>query len=247
VVEIWAALFRNGQIIPGTSRTAVTPPMSNNTLTLTQDTSPWTQAPTLSTLQPGDTIVVTTRAGSGPVVVWGSDSITLSDIKIYGSPDWALSLYETSNSTVDHVSVMPRPGTGLVGSNADGIHFNSVFQNNHIRNSYVTRTMDDALAMDSQVHATVVSVSGPRQLTVSQKARIRSFSQRFGGQFCRIHFHDGVRWSGHRVARPAVFGISWKWRTSRPDIWQRPSITHRRLWNGFRAGFDARPELHNRR
>jgi hypothetical protein len=77
-----------------------------------------------------------------------------------------VALFETSNSLVDHVSVMPRPGTGLIGSNADGIHFSTTYRNNHIRNCYVTRTLDDALIFDSQQIAGVVSVNGPRQITV---------------------------------------------------------------------------------
>ena len=169
-VQYWAALFRNGQVIPGTSRTALVPPFANPTLVLQQDDTPWTQTPTLATLQSGDTVVVSARAGGPPVEVWQCDSITLSNVKIYGSNGFAVQLYQTSNTVVDHVSVMPRPGVGLVGSNADGIHFSSTYQNNHIRNCYVTRTEDDALIMDSQNQATVVTVGGPRQLTVQRTA-----------------------------------------------------------------------------
>src|SRR5579872_1834357 len=68
---------------------------------------------------------------------------------------------------------MPRPVSGLIGSNADGIHFTSVRSNNHIRNCYVTRTLDDALAMDSLYVAAVTGQSGPRQLTVSRKFYLR--------------------------------------------------------------------------
>jgi uncharacterized repeat protein (TIGR01451 family) len=167
-IQFWGAIFRNGQMLPATNRMALSLPINNDTLTLTQDQTPWTQSATLATFQPGDTVVVMARAGGSPIDVWSSDSITLSDIKVYGSNDWAVTLYEAANSVVDHVSVMPRPLTGLVGSNADGIHFTSVYQNNHIRNSYVARTMDDALAMDNQFHATVVSVNGPRQITVTR-------------------------------------------------------------------------------
>ena len=59
----WLAVFRNGAIVPGTTRSLVSPPITANTLTLTQDFTPWTQASTLATLQPGDTIVVTVRGG----------------------------------------------------------------------------------------------------------------------------------------------------------------------------------------
>src|SRR5262249_43813358 len=106
-------------------------------------------------------------------LVWESDSVTVSNVTIYGSPTWAVSFYATSNSTADDVRVMPRPGTGLVGSNADGIHFTSVRQNNHIRNSYVTRTLDDVLILDNQHMAVVVAKTGPRQLTVTRGGFLR--------------------------------------------------------------------------
>jgi uncharacterized protein (TIGR03437 family) len=169
-VQYYAALFRNGKPIFGTTRTAITPPMGNGTLTLTQDNTPWTQSPTLATLQAGDTVAVTARAGGPPVEVWHGDAVTLSNITIYGSNGFAVQLYEIGDSVVDHVSVMPRPGTGLVGSNADGIHISSTYQNNHIRHCYVTRTMDDGIIMDTQIQATVTGTSGTRQVTVSRYA-----------------------------------------------------------------------------
>jgi hypothetical protein len=168
----WAAIFRNGSIVPGTSRTLLKAPFSNNTLTI-QDPFPWAQAPTLATLQPGDTVVVTTRGGGPPILVWEGNSITLSNISIYGSPTWAVDLFQTNNSTVDGVRIVPRPGSGLIGSDADGIHFAMTGPNNHIRNCYVTRTMDDALIMDNQQAGIVVSQAGPRQLTVTRSGYIR--------------------------------------------------------------------------
>jgi hypothetical protein len=167
-IETWIAIFRGGQIVPGTARSLVSLPITNATLRLIQDGTPWTQSATLSTLQPGDTVVVTARAAGAILQAWRSDAITLSNIKIYGSNDWAIDFFETSNSLIDHVSVMPRPGVGLVASNADGIHFDSVYQNNHVRNCYVTRTMDDAIAMTSPFKAKIVNISGSRQMTVSR-------------------------------------------------------------------------------
>jgi hypothetical protein len=68
---------------------------------------------------------------------------------------------------------MPRPHSGLIASNADGIHFPSSGPDNHIRRSFVTRAMDDALAIDSRDIATVVSQTGRRQLTVDRTAFLR--------------------------------------------------------------------------
>ena len=68
---------------------------------------------------------------------------------------------------------MPRPVTGLVGSNGDAIHFASTRQNNHIVNSYVTRTLDDGLVMDNQHAALVLSQTPPRQLSVKRDQFLR--------------------------------------------------------------------------
>ncbi|HLJ17134.1 MAG TPA: right-handed parallel beta-helix repeat-containing protein [Bryobacteraceae bacterium] len=172
-VMFWAAIFRNGSVVPGTTRTQLTAPFAGGTLALAQDYTPWTQSAALATLQAGDTIVVTARGSGAPLIVWDSDSVTLSNIHIYGSPTWAIQIHATSNSTVDNVSVQPRPNGGLVGSNADGIHFDSVRQNDHIVNCFVSGTMDDALAMDALDIGTVVSQSGPRQVTVTRGGFLR--------------------------------------------------------------------------
>ncbi|MBI1743528.1 right-handed parallel beta-helix repeat-containing protein [Candidatus Acetothermia bacterium] len=167
--ELWAVVFRNGTLVPGTSRMQIKDPISSGTLELLPDSAPWTQSSTLATLKAGDVVVVTQRVGQQPLKVLGGDAITFSNISVFGSSNWAVMFEDTSNSIVDHVKVMPRPGSGLVGSNGDGIHFFNVRQNNHIRNSYVTGTLDDAIVMDSIYIATVVRQTGPRQIRVSRR------------------------------------------------------------------------------
>lgn len=171
-VVLWAMVFRNGDIVPGTSRMQVAQPIANGVLRLVQDHAPWTQSTTLSTLQPGDTIVVTQRGGEPPVIASRGDSIAISNATVYGSSAIAVLLDSVSNSTVDSVRVMPREG-GLIASNADGIHFVNSGPNNHIRRCFVTRTMDDALAIDSLDLGTVVSQNGPQQITVDRTAYLR--------------------------------------------------------------------------
>lgn len=168
----WAAIFRSGSIVPGTTRTLLKAPFTNETLTV-QDSSPWAQSATLATLKAGDTVVVTTRGGGSPLLVWESNEITLSNITIQGSPTWAVQLFQTGNSIVDRVSVIPRPGTGLIGSDADGIHFIPAGENNHIRNCMVKATMDDALIMESNYAGMVTAQPGPRQLTVTRDEYFR--------------------------------------------------------------------------
>ncbi len=171
---LWAVAFRNGSIVPGTSRMHVAQPISSGVLGLVQDNTPWTQSATLSSLLPGDTIVVTQRGGESLINASRGDAITFSNFTVHASSAMAVLLNSVSHSMVDHVSVIPRPGSGLIASNADGIHFVLSGPDNHIRNSFVTRTLDDALSIDSVDLATATGQSGPRQLTVQ-----RSFYRRF--------------------------------------------------------------------
>jgi hypothetical protein len=172
----WAMVFRNGDIVRGTSRMQVAQPIANGVLDLVQDNTPWTQSSTLSTLSPGDTVVVTMRGGFGPVTVTQSDHITISNATVQGSSAIAVLFISSSHSLADRVRVLPRQRDGvsdLISSNADGIHFTSTGADNHIRHSFVTRTMDDAMAIDSRNLATVVSQTGKRQLTVQRTAFLR--------------------------------------------------------------------------
>ena len=65
--------------------------------------------------------------------------MTVANVTIQGSAETAIQFYASKNSTADTVRVVPRPGTGLLGSNGDAIHFASTRQNNHIVNSYAAR------------------------------------------------------------------------------------------------------------
>jgi hypothetical protein len=168
----YAVIFRNGSIVPGTTRTLLKAPFTNKTLTV-QDPAPWGQSATLATLKGGDTVVVTTRGGGPPILVWESDSIILSNIEIYGSATWAVQFFQCSNSVADGVSVVPRPETGLIGSDADGIHFLNGGPNNHIRNSRVMGTMDDALIIENDYAAIVALQPNARELDVNRNGYLR--------------------------------------------------------------------------
>jgi len=175
-LALWAMAFRNGSVLPATSRMHLAQPIANGVLELVQDNTPWTQSPTLATFSPGDTIVVTVRGGFGPVTVASSDHVTISDATIHGSSAIAVLFISSSHSLADRVRVTPRhhaDQSDLISSNADGIHFTSTGPDNHIRHSFVARTMDDAMAIDSRDLATVVSQSERRQLTVDRTAFLR--------------------------------------------------------------------------
>jgi hypothetical protein len=164
-VALWAAVFRNGEIVPATSRMQVAQPVTPGQLSLVQDNTPWTQGATLATLLPGDTVVVTERGGQPPILVYRGDHITVSNATVLGASAIAVLLNGVSHSVVDHVQVHPPPG-GLIASNADGIHVVDSGADNHIMHSFVSRTLDDALAIDSLDAGTVLSQSGPRQVTI---------------------------------------------------------------------------------
>ena len=167
----WVVVFRDGHILPGTSRMRIAQPIVGNVLSLVEAKTPWTQAATLATFRPGDTLVVTQRGGMPTVLVTRGDSITISHATIYGGSVMGVLLNTVSNSTVDRVCVMPRKGN-LTSANADGIHFVDCGPNNHIRNCYVTGTLDDALVMDSYDIAATSDATpkGATQITVRRTA-----------------------------------------------------------------------------
>lgn len=179
-LTFWAMAFRNGDIVPGTSRMEVTQPIANGALSLIQTNAPWVQGPTLSTLQPGDTIVVFVRGGQATISVVGGDSITVSDATIYGSSTQGIQFNTTSHAIAERVHVMPRPGS-LIATDAGGIILVNVGAGSHIDNSFVARSLDDALAIYETDAATVAQQLGPRQLVVDRVA-FSAFPERHQGQ-----------------------------------------------------------------
>jgi len=74
-----------------------------------------------------------------------------------------------SATVVDHVQVIPRPGTNrMISSNADGIHLSKAGANNKVTNNLVARTCDDAIAMDGQWYAIVSADSSTAIVEVTQ-------------------------------------------------------------------------------
>jgi hypothetical protein len=164
--EYWGAVFRDGAFVPATTRMRIRRPIISGTLDFVQDGTPWTQPAALQVSNPGDTMVIASRGGNAPITVIRGDSIVLSRIRLFGSSNSAVNVDQVSNSIIEHVRVEPRPSGGLLGSNGDGIHIRSSRRNNHIRHNFVTRTLDDGIAMDSLDVATVMQRSGARQLRV---------------------------------------------------------------------------------
>jgi hypothetical protein len=167
--ELWALVFRDGNIVPGTNRLPLTGPIASGVLQVQKQDSPWTQPAVLATYRPGDIIVVTARGGEAPIYVSGGDHVTLSDINVYASSAIAVHLDTIQDATVFAVNVIPRPDTDrLISSNADGIHLSFAQANNRVRVCHVSRTMDDGIAINSPFLAFVTRQNSARQISVTR-------------------------------------------------------------------------------
>lgn len=191
--QLFAAFFRNGAPIPATSLVFIQYPIASPRLVAALNGEPWTQPDVLGTLQPGDMIAVWDRSGLEAISVDSSDSVTLRNIEVHGSGGgFAVSVGRSSNSVADNVRVKPRAG-GLIGSGADGIHFTFSLGNNHIRNCYVSRTTDDAIAMDSDFIAAAVSEPNARTLIATRNFNNRAAN---GSMVNFVHLSDGSEVAG---------------------------------------------------
>jgi uncharacterized protein (TIGR03437 family) len=152
----YAYVFRGGQELGATGRMSVST-VTDTMLTLTGK-EPWTTAAALSKAEVNDTVVLELRAGIASIFATGATNFTVKDVSIYASGFIGVVANLSSGTTVDHVQVVPRPGTGrLISTNADGIHLAKAGANNVVTNNTVKRTCDDAIAMDGQWYAIVAS------------------------------------------------------------------------------------------
>jgi uncharacterized protein (TIGR03437 family) len=162
-------VFRNGVPIPQTGDLVITMPTSGGTLKLGAPGDPWAQTANLAAIQSGDILLMTDRGGPHTIHFTSSQNCTVQRVSIYASGAMALTFPGSPGMTIDHVQVIPRPGTTrLVSSNADGIHGTAAAANNTITGNIVRRTCDDELAYDSAVDATVFKASTGATVTVQR-------------------------------------------------------------------------------
>ncbi len=167
--SLFALVFRNGQLIAGTSVLPIQRPLTEGALRIVASDSPWTQPQVLATYQPGDEIVFMARGGEAPILVEGGTGTLVTGVTVYSSGAIAVHLDNTANSVVDHVQVIPRPATGrLISSNADGIHLSYAHANNIVRFSSVNRTGDDGIAINSPFLAFVTSQPRANKITATR-------------------------------------------------------------------------------
>jgi uncharacterized protein (TIGR03437 family) len=155
----FAYIFRNGIELRTTGRMPVAAPVTDSSLQVT-GSDPWTTATQLATIRPGDTLVLELRAGIGTIFASNTTGLTIQNVSVYASGFIGVFTTHGSSITVDHVQVIPRPGTDrMISTNADGIHLASASANNQITNNTVKRGCDDAIAIDGQWAAIVSAAS----------------------------------------------------------------------------------------
>jgi uncharacterized protein (TIGR03437 family) len=162
-------VFRNGVPIPETGRIPVTGPADPKFITLTKTSDPWATPAALSAIKPGDVVVYTDRGGPHAIHFDTTTNCSVRNVSIYASGSMGLTLPNSSGFVLDHVQVIPRPGTTrLISTNADGLHATFAGANNTFSNNIVRRTCDDALAFDAPYAATVSQASSGTVVSVQR-------------------------------------------------------------------------------
>jgi hypothetical protein len=104
-----------------TGRMPVAAPVTDSSIQIT-GSDPWTTATQLATIQPGDTLVLELRAGIGAIFASNTTGLTIQNVSVYASGFIGVFTSYGSTITVDHVQVIPRPGTDrMISTNADVI------------------------------------------------------------------------------------------------------------------------------
>ena len=155
-------VFRNGQPWAGFSRMPAVSPFTDGSVTLTAATT----TANIAAIRAGDVVVVEARAGGTGILAVGLTSSTLRNIKIYSGGS-GVRLLRCTSSLLDHIVVMPRPGTDrLISTVADGIQPQQLGLNNVIRSCRSIRTGDDGFSPLTFVFGSVQSSTGARSVQV---------------------------------------------------------------------------------
>jgi hypothetical protein len=164
--------FHNGVPIPQTGRMSVQTPISGSTIAFTGQTA-WSTPAAIGAVQPGDIFVYTDRGGPHTIHFESATDCTVHNVSIYSGGAMGLTFPGAVNMTVDHVQIIPRPGTDrLISTNADGIHGTFAGPGNVITNSIVRRTCDDSLAYDDPWAATVSAKPNGSAVAVQRYATL---------------------------------------------------------------------------
>jgi len=163
-------VFRNGQELRTTGRMPVASPLNDSSVQIT-GTNPWADAASIGTIQAGDTLVLTYRAGVGAIFASTCTGFTVQNVAVYSSGFIGVYAGYGSAVTYDHVQVIPRPGTDrLISTNADGLHISHAGSNNLITNNTVRRGCDDGIAIDGQWYAMVNAANNGANVQVMRNS-----------------------------------------------------------------------------
>jgi uncharacterized protein (TIGR03437 family) len=161
-------VFRNGTPLPQVGRLEAAKPITGATIQVTSN-DPWAQ---VSSIQPGDTLVITDRGGVPAINIVGGQRVAVRGVSIYSSGQAGLAFTRTGSPTIDRVQVIPRPGTArLISTNAEGIRISAALANSTITNNIVRRTTDAGIAVSA---GWIAAVSQPPAGATVQVARIGS-------------------------------------------------------------------------
>ncbi|HLX43204.1 MAG TPA: hypothetical protein VKR43_07205 [Bryobacteraceae bacterium] len=169
--DLEAFVFRNGVPIPDVGRLPMNLPATPTGVSIGGAGNPWARQANLALIQPGDVLVYTDRGGPHTIHFVSSENSTVHNVSIYSAGAMALSIPSSSGMLIDHVQLIPRPGTDrLISGNADGIHATYAGANNKFSNNIVRRNCDDAFAFDAPWAAAVSSASSGTTVAVSRFA-----------------------------------------------------------------------------
>ena len=165
-------VFRNGVPIPETGRMSVVTPVTGSSITFAAGTA-WSLPAAVAAIKPGDVFVYTDRGGPHTIQFDTATNCTVHNVSIYAGGAMGLTFPGAVNMTVDHVQVIPRPGTTrLISTNADGIHGTFAGPNNVVTNNILRRTCDDSLAYDDPWAATISAKPNGASIMVQRYATL---------------------------------------------------------------------------
>jgi uncharacterized protein (TIGR03437 family) len=165
-------IFRNGVPIYETGRMTVQTPVTGSSITFAAGTA-WSLPAAIAAIKPGDVFVYTDRGGPHTIHFDSAINCTVHNVSIYSGGGMGLTFPGAVNMRVDHVQVIPRPGTTrLISTDADGIHGTFAGPGNSISNNILRRTCDDSLAYDAPWVATISAKPNGATMMVQRYATL---------------------------------------------------------------------------
>ena len=150
-------IFRNGRLWDNYTPMPVQQPFNDDNLII--EPSNFVTSAVLSSIRPGDIAVLRVRVGLNAILA-DCTSCTFRNIQIYSGLSGIDLMGPSSSSVLDHVYVMPKPGTDrLISTVADGITLTQPGPNNTVRLSRSIRTLDDGISPHTWIWGSVQSTS----------------------------------------------------------------------------------------